>query len=186
MAENPVWKVYSITKLEAAKRQIETAVTLWFNEGDAVSTHTLISAAHRVVHDVAESKGLPGAFLVDSKRLEEWGYDAKTYKKAIRSAETFFKHAANDPEGTHEFSDIITATIFASTIDCYKRLKGNMTPLMRFFRFWFDLANTPLDSVGLSEQVGAPTVHLIKVAQTVPRFTFFDLFSNIFLKPPDV
>src|SRR5205814_1397104 len=49
-----------ITKLEAARRQIETAITLWFSESDPVSIHTLVSAAHRLVYDInSKSLGLP-------------------------------------------------------------------------------------------------------------------------------
>lgn len=40
----------TITKLDAARRQLHTAIVLWFNDGDPISTHTLASAAYEVVH----------------------------------------------------------------------------------------------------------------------------------------
>jgi hypothetical protein len=41
-----------VTKQDAAKRQLETAIGLWFSEGDEVSTHTLATSALKVLHDV--------------------------------------------------------------------------------------------------------------------------------------
>lgn len=57
----------SVTKLDAARRQLETAERLWFLEDDPASIHTLAAAAHRVVHDIAEKAG-DGATLLDAKR----------------------------------------------------------------------------------------------------------------------
>src|SRR5437899_619463 len=94
----------TVTKLEAARRQIETAIDLWFHDGDPVSIHTLVGAAHRVVHDIAERQG-SGAILLDTKRLTEWGYDAQAFKKALRESETFFKHARKDPSHSHAFAE---------------------------------------------------------------------------------
>jgi len=37
-----------ISKLDAAKRQLETAIRLYFNEADPVSVHTLAGAAHTI------------------------------------------------------------------------------------------------------------------------------------------
>lgn len=99
------------TKLEVANRQLETAALLWFTGGDAVSTHTLVAAAHRVVHDLAVDRG-SGAVLLDGARLAEWGWNPKAYKKAIRQAETFFKHAETDAHETYTFSAFQTMFIW--------------------------------------------------------------------------
>jgi len=36
----------TITKLEAARRHLDQAIRLFFEERDALSIHTLVSAAH--------------------------------------------------------------------------------------------------------------------------------------------
>jgi hypothetical protein len=41
-----------ISKLDAAKRQLETAITLYFNSGDWVSIHALAGAAYMIIRDV--------------------------------------------------------------------------------------------------------------------------------------
>jgi hypothetical protein len=49
MTKRPTLKV---SKTDVAKRQIETAIRLWFFSGDPVSIHTLAAAAHQILHDL--------------------------------------------------------------------------------------------------------------------------------------
>jgi len=42
-----------LSKLEAARRQIESAIWLWFLDGDPVSIQTLSAAAHRTLVELA-------------------------------------------------------------------------------------------------------------------------------------
>ena len=46
-----------VSKLDAAKRQLETAIRLYFSNGDPVSIHTLVAAAYAILHDVTGRKG---------------------------------------------------------------------------------------------------------------------------------
>jgi hypothetical protein len=48
----------TVTKLDAAKRQLRTALRLWFDDGDPVSIHTLLAAAHEIIHTLYRRKGL--------------------------------------------------------------------------------------------------------------------------------
>ena len=43
----------NISKLDAAKRQLETAVELFFNHKDPVSIHTLTRAVHEILEKFA-------------------------------------------------------------------------------------------------------------------------------------
>jgi len=47
----------TVSKFEAARRQLETAALLYFNEGDNVSIHTLVSAAYGILEDLAAKQG---------------------------------------------------------------------------------------------------------------------------------
>jgi hypothetical protein len=53
----------TITKLDAARRQLATAIELWFTDGDTVSIHTLAVAAHQLIHDINRKKKGPPLFL---------------------------------------------------------------------------------------------------------------------------
>jgi hypothetical protein len=43
-------------KLEAARRQLETAIKLYFADGDEVSIHTLTGAAYPLIRDINEHR----------------------------------------------------------------------------------------------------------------------------------
>src|SRR5579862_9769286 len=90
-----------VTKLDAAKRQLRAAITLWFTGGDPVAIHTLAAAAHEIVHTLFRRKGLSG-LLFDSPRIRD---DKRAeFARAAKAAATFFKHAQRDPDGTLEFN----------------------------------------------------------------------------------
>jgi hypothetical protein len=50
-----------VSKTDAAKRQLETAIRLWFFSADPVSIHTLAAAAHQILHDLGKKRGVPTA-----------------------------------------------------------------------------------------------------------------------------
>jgi hypothetical protein len=45
-----------IGKLDAARRQLETAIILWFTDGDPVAIHTLAFAAYEIIHVVSKKR----------------------------------------------------------------------------------------------------------------------------------
>ncbi len=48
-----------LSKIEAAKLQIESAIWLWFVDSDIVSAQTLVTAAHRLLCELATVRGMP-------------------------------------------------------------------------------------------------------------------------------
>jgi hypothetical protein len=89
-----------ISKLDAAKRQLEAAITLYFNSGDWVSIHALSGAAYMIIRDVNEHR-------CDELMLKDlWQYldtpEAREFKKRSNWAENFLKHADRDPDGIYE------------------------------------------------------------------------------------
>ena len=179
MATQPEDRI-TVTKLDAARRQIETALDLWFHEGDPVAIHTLASAAHRVVHDLAEMGG-DGSVLLNTNLLTGWGLDAKAFKKAIRAAETFFKHAQNDPHETFSFSLSQTERIFVSAIECYRRLVHEKSRLMTLFLYWFHI-QYPQFLDFMSELAGKRLAKLVPLAKELTRPKFYEVFFQRNLK----
>ena len=51
-----------VTKLDAARTQLHTAIDLFFGDGDHVSQFTLVSAAHGILRDVASARGIKKSF----------------------------------------------------------------------------------------------------------------------------
>lgn len=91
-----------IKKIEAARRQLDCAIELWFRDNDEVSIHTLTVAAHQIIHDIKEYRGEAKDLLYDTALVKD-EYRNK-WINVLKKAANFFKHADNDPEGTVEFS----------------------------------------------------------------------------------
>jgi hypothetical protein len=91
-----------IAKIEAARRQIDCAIELWFMDKDEVSIHTLAAAAYQIIHDIKEHRGEKRDLLYDSVLVKpEY---RKKWTSTVKKWANFFKHADNDSEGKIEFS----------------------------------------------------------------------------------
>jgi hypothetical protein len=90
-------KTLTVTKLDAARSQLRTAIRLWFEEADPVSIHTLAAAAYEIVHVVSKKKGRNRDLLFDALMVkDEYRSD---FNKAIKQYASFFKHASRDHDG---------------------------------------------------------------------------------------
>jgi hypothetical protein len=100
-----------IGKVDAARRQLRTAITLWFNDGDPVSVHTLAFAAYEVIHAISEKRDpyrrdlLFDSFNIKDEYRREWNAH-------IRSNANFFKHADRDGEAVIDFKPSISELFF--------------------------------------------------------------------------
>jgi hypothetical protein len=96
-----------VSKLEAACRQLRTAITLWFNEADPVSVHTLAFAAYEVFHSVSERRNPYRRDLIFDTLLikDEFRRD---WLRLVKKEANFFKHADRNPEDTIEFNPKFT------------------------------------------------------------------------------
>jgi hypothetical protein len=99
--------IITLSKLEAGSRQLRTAITLWFDEGDPVSVHALAFAAYEIFHTVSAHRD-PNRrdLLFDS----DWIKDEfrRDWNRHIRREANFFKHGDRDPEGSIDFNPDLT------------------------------------------------------------------------------
>lgn len=121
----------NVTKLDAARRQIETAILLYFNSREALSVHTLAAAAQGILHVLSERAGKKSplqeslaALPVDLK---------KKIEVALRGPQNFLKHADRDPDGELQFSPELTEAILYDSVAAYVRLTGEMSPIFQAF-----------------------------------------------------
>jgi hypothetical protein len=88
-----IWDYHTVTKLEAAQRQLDTAIELWFRDGDAVSIHTLVGAAYQILYDPNKKRGGPDVLAVDSmipsEHLEEFRHICQEARILRRVAKGF-------------------------------------------------------------------------------------------------
>lgn len=123
-----------ITKLEAAERQLNTAIRLFFDGGDVVSVHSLAVAAANVFADVAERNGSGQSWR--TRMQDDTGMPMKDLKALMHEEWNFFKHADRDPDAKLSFDELLSdGFIFMATVGC-----GDLKPtsyLMQAFQIWY-------------------------------------------------
>jgi hypothetical protein len=126
----------TISKLDAARRQLETAVRLYFSESDPVAIHTLTAAGHRLVSDPNKSRaGAP--MLVESLLQRVLPDQVDEARRRINEAANFFKHADRDPGGVHLFDPARTEFMLVDACYKYKDLTGELVPALVVYTAWF-------------------------------------------------
>jgi len=125
-----------IDKLDAARRQLESAITMFFDDGDVVSQHTLISAAHGVVYDLAQQRGIGGSIKNSPLVSPE---NRASFIQAIHLPQNFFKHAKTDAGTKLAFRYHVSPFYLFDALRLYILLTGAATEAMRVFFVWFQL-----------------------------------------------
>lgn len=112
----------TITKLDAARRQLETAIKLYFDEGDPASIHALCCAAYNVIQVLNKKQNsspltLDDMMLKDLSDLMPTRAGRKEAHDYLNETENFLKHGNSDPDATHTFdSDYTEALLFDAVI----------------------------------------------------------------------
>lgn len=127
----------TVSKLDAARRQLETAVVLYFAERDPVSIHTLTAAAYNVLRDIGRARKTSPMLIKEQALAWVQPEHVSSIRKKINEAENFFKHADKDPEGEIEFSPEQTELLLFDACTQYRTLVGESLPLLMLFSTWF-------------------------------------------------
>jgi hypothetical protein len=126
--------VEKLTKLDAARRQIDEAIRMFFERRDTVSTHTVAAAAAQVLADLGKSRGFQG--WTRNKTLVKEGH-WKEWRAAIAKCEQFFKHADQDPDATCDFHPEITQFFLVESVEMLRMFTGKFTWSGLIFSIWF-------------------------------------------------
>jgi len=131
-----------VSKLDAARRQLEGAITLYFNWGDPISIHTLAAASRNVLANLCEHRQIRPDFLLE-KMMDDFvrPEHIKMFYARIRQGENFFKHADRDPEETLKFNPAHSELILLEGTEVYFALTQEHPPLLRAYRGWWVLNN---------------------------------------------
>ena len=134
-------KVERINKLDAACRQLNTAISLWFNDGDTVSIHSLACSAHQIVHDINQQRGNRDLIYDSLKIKDEYRREANRF---LKHPYNFFKHADNDAYETVEFKPILTELFIMFTSLGLEILGRQPDPIRAAFNIYYGLRNPDL------------------------------------------
>lgn len=98
-----------ISKLEAAKRQLDVAIRLLFDGNDAVAVHTLVGAASVIISDLMKKHHPDKSW--DKFAQEANKITASEYFQVMRKPQNFLKHARDDADATLEFDPKDTESV---------------------------------------------------------------------------
>lgn len=125
-----------LTKLDCARRQLETAVKLYAKHGEPVSIHSLASAAYTLLHNINKSR--EGAPMIKDGDWVKPEYQKEILKK-LNEHQNFFKHADKDPLGMIEFDPSLTEGFLYEACAKYYEFTGEKIPYLHAFVLWFPL-----------------------------------------------
>ena len=132
-------RIEKVTKLDAASRQLRTAVRLFFQEGDSVSIHALASSAQELLRDLLKPAGGDGSFYKDANFL--WPERKKEFFSIVNGPQNFFKHADRDgPDAVLDFRPAVSEYVLLDCIKMHRELTGRgLVPEGTAFGAWFML-----------------------------------------------
>jgi hypothetical protein len=164
-----------ISKLEAARRQLKTAITLWFTDGDPVPIHSLAFAAYEILHAISEKRDpkridlIFDSALVEEERLGEWN-------RVIRKDANFFKHADRDGDSVIEFAPQ-SSEIFMLFAIWARQLCGEAASVEeRSFMIWLSVSRSKIVSdKGRKKLVDGLSVEDIANLRTLTKQQFWQV-----------
>ena len=171
---------FNVSKTDAAKRQLETAIRLWFFSQDPISVHTLAAAAHQVLHDLGAARGTPtilrGLGAIPDK------YKERVYK-AVSSYENFFKHGTRDPNKILNFNPDVTEAFLLDSVIMYMNLTNEDVPMLSIFKAWMFLKHpqffNPADVEKVKNIFSAAPIDFTKISKMEFFTTFFEAFVRL-------
>lgn len=131
-----------VTKIEAAERQIETSIFMFFRNDDALSIHTVTCAGLGVMEALAKqynkksSISLIEELVVEHKRGE--------MKRLLNKPQNFLKHADKDPEDILEYNPNILEYYLFFACNSYHEFTGKMTDAIWWYMLWFSMVHPNL------------------------------------------
>ena len=129
-----------ISKLDAARRQLDTAIRLYFMGRDPVSIHTLAAAAFEILKDLDEHGPKTGTFY-DRIQVNVKPEYQKYVLDLFMKPQNFFKHADQDPQDILDFSLASPEYFLASACETYRELAAEQSAEMFTYVIWFSFQN---------------------------------------------
>ncbi|KAB2914632.1 MAG: hypothetical protein F9K30_19420 [Dechloromonas sp.] len=139
----------TISKVDAARRQIDTAIDLYFDDSDALSSYTLAYAGLKVLLDIYPHHQGDGFDTQIDDLLGKEGW------RHLSGIGNFLKHADRDPTGVLETFDPESAyMVLGLATLLFRRITGEFSRKMQALDYWTEL--NAADALGIPEMDGNP------------------------------
>jgi hypothetical protein len=127
--------VVYLSKLEAAERQLKTALQMYAEKKEPVATYTLAAAARTVIRDLARHENF-GSILEDTPQ-NGFCIEQRQFRKILNSTQNFLKHADKDPKDIHDFRADTVCFILFDAVEMLTRIQKDLFIEALAFRHWF-------------------------------------------------
>lgn len=126
----------TVTKLEAANRQLCTAIKLFFDDGDAIAVHTLACAAREIYEKHCAKAGHVRMF--DFVKNGNPNYKEKELWNLLNAARNVFKHEGESLDQRLEFDDSLNDfQLLAACTDCATLCTPHQPAAVEAYTIWF-------------------------------------------------
>jgi hypothetical protein len=115
------------TKKKAAIGQLDSAIFLWFNERDPISTIVLANNAHDCYHALGTKVGKSSVWEELLQKMP------KSVRERHKYIPDFAKHGFKDVDEDVQFAPNVADAIMVLAVECHGELYGTLTPLMGLF-----------------------------------------------------
>jgi len=133
-----------VNKIEAARRQIDAAIRLLFDNEDPIAIHTLTMAGFRILRDLADKQNnninkVVQSYIKPGMEGKFWG--------SMQSFANFLKHAKKDPDAVIDNiqEEVNEAILFIASL-YYRDLGCQFTPEMLALYGWYSAIHPDLIS----------------------------------------
>ena len=164
-----------ISKLDAAKRQLDMALKLFFLYADVVAIHTVASASFGILEDLCKKQGVDSLTQKGLLGMIKPEKQAEVSKK-LRAAQNFFKHADRDSDQILHFNPVITEFILMDAAYLYQMLTNEKTALMVIYDLWYFSKNSDLLLDSIQRKMYE---NISEVVNHRERGKFFELLPEI-------
>ena len=120
-----------LTKKSVAKSQLETAVSLWFQNGDPASILVLAYNAHEILDALGRQIGKPSQIKTWIETLPP------RFQKQWEYVWNFCKHGLKDIDDDVPYDPGQAEVLLNNAIRCYRDVFGKLSPLLLAFDFRF-------------------------------------------------
>lgn len=180
---NPQESNIVLDKIQVVKRQLDTAIWLWFNDCDLISVNTLTGAVMGVIDGLYQEKKWERPQPFNEKFFQEGEIPRKARNK-LKQPETFAKHARWDADLAYEYNPYFTELYIHCAVTALAKLEAlNPSSLATLFCLRFKFVRPHLYDAG--DDPCQFHQELLDVdATTLSRTAFFQKYGGNYVGNP--
>lgn len=170
-------KVITITKIDAAQRQLKEAIRLWFDDRDPVAIHSLACSAHQIIHDINKQRGGRDLFYDSLVIKDEY---QKEWAQKLKAPYNFFKHADLDSEDVLEFKPALTEAFISYSLFGLELLGQKHDEIGGAYIMYLSLHRPEfLTEKGKEQFFGKITEEALQAGKKLSKSDFFQIYTTV-------